>query len=245
MQKRFQAVLETFNDAPTPLYARLSFDPHEAWPQLPPSRTGVRVKGSIRACSTQEGKKGECLFETSLIPRRDGGYLLMVTRKMQKSAGVIAGSRTEIVIEANLETQVTLAPELARFFKEDRSVKKWFEKLNYSMRKYIAHSVAEPKSAEARVRRAEQWVERMMLTMEGEEVPPPILQMAFRRQPLAREGWERMTPTQRRNGLFSIFSCQSTEARDKRVEWYIDEALKKAGVAGHGKRTTKPDYDEF
>jgi uncharacterized protein YdeI (YjbR/CyaY-like superfamily) len=248
MQKRFQAVLETFNGAPTPLYARLPFDPHSVWTKLPASRTGLRVRGSIRACSTQAARKtaastAECSFDTSLIPRRDGSYLLMVTRKMQSAADVNAGSLADIVLEANLETQVTLPPELVRLFKEDRSVKRWFETLNYSNRRYIAQNVAEPKSAEARVRRAESWVERMMLTMEGEEVPPPILQMAFRRQPLAREGWERLTPIQRRNGLLSIFSCQSAEARDKRVEWYIEAALKKAGVQPRTRSAKITEYD--
>jgi uncharacterized protein YdeI (YjbR/CyaY-like superfamily) len=245
MQKRFQAVLETVNGAPTPLYARLPFDPHSVWPQLPASRTGVRVTGSIRLAGKPAMSKVECSFDTSLIPRRDGSYLLMVTRKMQSSADITAGSLAEIVLEANLETQVTLPAELARLFKEDRSVKKWFETLNYSNRRYIAHNVAEPKSAEARVRRAESWVERMMLTMEGEEVPPPILQMAFRRQPLAREGWERMTPIQRRNGLLSIFSCQSAEARDKRVEWYIEVALAKAGGRPRAKGAKISEYDMY
>ena len=36
--------------------------------------------------------------------------------------------------------------------------------------------------------------ERLMLTMEGEKVLPPILDVAFRQNPAARKGWDAMTP---------------------------------------------------
>jgi len=88
--------------------------------------------------------------------------------------------------------------------------------------------IAEPKSAEARVRRAEQWMERMMLTMEGEQYPPPILQMAFRRQPMARAGWDAMTSNRRRMTLLGIFSCVSQETQARRVERVMKELLNKA-----------------
>jgi uncharacterized protein YdeI (YjbR/CyaY-like superfamily) len=117
---------------------------------------------------------------------------------------------------------------LAKLFRSDRAVRKWFDTLNYSLRKYIADMVSEPKSAEARVRRAEQWMERMMLTMEGEESPPPILQVAFRRQPLARAGWEALTKNQRRLHLLGIFTCQSPEAQAKRVQRVLEESVQAA-----------------
>ena len=50
------------------------------------------------------------------------------------------------------------------------------------------------KGPEARQRRAEQMAERLMLTMEGEKILPPILDVAFRRNPAARKGWDAMTP---------------------------------------------------
>jgi hypothetical protein len=88
--------------------------------------------------------------------------------------------------------------------------------------------IAEPKSAEARMRRAEQLAERMMLAMEGEREPPPILQAAFVRQPEARVGWEAMTEVQRRGHLLGIFYYQSPEAREKRAAKVVDEAVKVA-----------------
>ena len=98
-----------------------------------------------------------------------------------------------------------MPPELARALKGDRRLPKWFAGLSYSMRKEIGDWVNEPKSAESREKRAERMAERLLLTLEGEIEPPPILQAAFLRQPLARKGWEAMTPTQRRGHLLGIF----------------------------------------
>ena len=75
-----------------------------------------------------------------------------------------------------------------------------------------------------------------MLVMEGEIEPPPILQAAFRRQPLARTGWETMTPIQRRNILLGIYMTQGPEARAKRVERAIADALKIANRIGNKQR---------
>jgi uncharacterized protein YdeI (YjbR/CyaY-like superfamily) len=115
---------------------------------------------------------------------------------------------------------------LVKLLKADRDVKKWYEQLSYSMRKDIARTITEPKSAEIRVRRAEQLVERMMLAMEGEQELPPILQVAFRRQPQAHAGWEAMTPIQRRTHLLGIFYYQGVEARQKRVDKAVEECLR-------------------
>jgi uncharacterized protein YdeI (YjbR/CyaY-like superfamily) len=225
MRKSFQAILEPREAGLSWTIARVPFDPAEVWAE----RKGLRVKGSIRAAGKSSENKDSVEFCTNLIRSQDHGYFLLVTGKMRKAAHLQAGSRVEISLEPDLDGRAaTPPPELAKLFKSDRAVKKWFETLNYSLRKYIADSIAEPKSAEARVRRAEQWMERMMLTMEGEEHPPPILQMAFRRQPLARAGWDAMTPNQRRLTLLSIFSCVSPEAQAKRVERVMDEAVNKA-----------------
>ena len=51
----------------------------------------------------------------------------------------------------------------------------------------------------------------------------------FTRQPLAREGWNRLTPTQRRNHLLGIFYYDSVEARERRAIKAIEAALLAAG----------------
>jgi len=115
--------------------------------------------------------------------------------------------------------------ELKRALAEDRSLRRWFDKLNYSMRKYIADWIAEVKSAEARTRRAEQFAERLLATMEAERELPPILQIAFAHNPQAREGWERMSPARRRGHLLGIFYYRDPEARGRRVEKALQDAM--------------------
>jgi uncharacterized protein YdeI (YjbR/CyaY-like superfamily) len=222
MQMTFQAVLQKIESGMPWTLVRIPFDPTEVWPV----RSKLRVKGSIRLANDAAGAFS---FATSLQGSKLRGYFLLVTGKMRKAATLVPGAMAEIVLEPDLDGRAaTPPPELAKFLKSDRSVKKWFETLNYSTRKYIADMVAEPKSAAVRVRRAEQWMERIMLTMEGEQSPPPILQIAFRRQPLARAGWQAMTPNQRRTTLFGIFMCQSPEAQAKRVERAVEDAVKTA-----------------
>jgi uncharacterized protein YdeI (YjbR/CyaY-like superfamily) len=101
--------------------------------------------------------------------------------------------------------------------------------LSDSTRYEIGKWIEGVKGAEARRRRVEQMAERLMLTMEGEKVLPPILEVAFRETPAALKGWKTMTPVQRRGHLMGIFHYQSPESRQKRVEKVIEDALRVAG----------------
>jgi uncharacterized protein YdeI (YjbR/CyaY-like superfamily) len=67
-----------------------------------------------------------------------------------------------------------------------------------------------------------------MLTMEGEKELPPVLEVAFRRVPAARKGWDAMTKAQRRSNLMAVFYYQSPEAREKRVRKVMEDCLKAA-----------------
>lgn len=234
MPTTFQVALETLQAGTPWIAAHLPFDPAEldptgAWP----AGGKPRVKGSIRAANRPGEPFSFCI---TLIGSKQRGYFLLVTGKMRKATGLTPGAMAEITLEPDLELRAaTPPPELAKLLKADRTVRKWFETLNYSTRKYIADMIAEPKSAEVRLRRAEQWMERILLTMDGEESPPPILQVAFRRQPLARAGWYAMTANQRRTALFSIFTCVSPEAQHKRVERVIADAMLAAKRSGDRK----------
>ena len=68
----------------------------------------------------------------------------------------------------------------------------------------------------------------MLLAMEGEHELPPILNAAFQREPLARKGWQKMTPVQRRGHLLGIFYYKSIDARERRADKAVEEALKAA-----------------
>jgi uncharacterized protein YdeI (YjbR/CyaY-like superfamily) len=78
------------------------------------------------------------------------------------------------------------------------------------------------------MKRAEQMAERLLATMEAEKELPPVLIAAFRRRPKARQGWEKMTATQRRSELMAIFYYQTLPAIQKRVDKLCDAAEKHA-----------------
>jgi uncharacterized protein YdeI (YjbR/CyaY-like superfamily) len=188
------------------------------------------------------GGAAEFAFRTSLFKAQDGSTILLVNKKMQKGAGVTLGSVAEVLLEPDLEERpAATPPELDKLLRQSRGLKRFHDGLSGSMRKAIGALVLQPRSAEARVGRAELWAERMMLAMEGERITPPILEAAFQRQPKAREAWRAMTPVQRRNQLLAIFYYQSPESRQKRAQKAIEEAMRIAGKkAGRGERGCGP-----
>ena len=148
---------------------------------------------------------------------------------MQAGAKAKVGERVRIRLEPDLEERaVVTPPELKRALKGDRRLPKWFAGLCDSMRGEIGKWVNEPKSAETRRKRAERMAERLLLTLEGEIEPPPILQAAFLRQPLARKGWEAMTPVQRRGICWASSTTRASNARERRAAKAVEEALRVA-----------------
>jgi len=210
--KSFQARLERIDSPLKWVMIRIPFDAAKIWGK----RGQLKVKGEINGFA----------FRTSLFPRRNGGHMMLVNKRMQRGAGAGPGSVAQFRLEPDTEERIITAPvELKRALAEDRSLRRWFDKLNYSMRKYIADWIAEVKSAEARTRRAEQIAERLLATMEAERELPPILQIAFAHNPQAREGWERMSPARRRGHLLGIFYYRDPEARGRRVEKALQDAM--------------------
>jgi uncharacterized protein YdeI (YjbR/CyaY-like superfamily) len=214
--KSFTALLEPDGTRLRWVIARIPFDVAKAWPE----RRRLRVRGEIEGFA----------FRTSLFADPRGkGHILLVNKKMQAGAKAGAGERVRIRLEPDLEERaVETPPELERALKGDRRLPKWFARLSDSMRYEIGMWVDEPKSAEARRKRADRMAEWLLLTLEGEIEPPPILQAAFHRQPLALKGWEAMTPVQRRNHLLSIFYYQTADARERRAAKAVEEALRVA-----------------
>jgi uncharacterized protein YdeI (YjbR/CyaY-like superfamily) len=126
------------------------------------------------------------------------------------------------------ERETILPEELVQAMRGLAGLRKWFEKMSPSHRREIGKFVAEPRSAATREKRAQQMAERLYLAMEGEKEPPPILRAAFQRQPLAETGWKLLTPAQRRGHLLGISYYQTPEARERRAEKAIADALKAA-----------------
>jgi uncharacterized protein YdeI (YjbR/CyaY-like superfamily) len=214
--RTFRAVLEPAGDALHWVIARVPFDPAEVWPV----RKGRRVRGEINGFA----------FRTSLFPEAGGKkHVLLINKKMQAGAHARPGDAALFRLEPDLEErEAAVPPELAKALRADRDLRRYFDALNPSMRRDIGRWVGEPKGSEIRTKRAGQIAERLLLAMEGEHEPPPILRAAFQRQPAARQGWEAMTPIRRRNHLFGIFYYQTAEARERRVRVAIEDALKTA-----------------
>ena len=213
-RKSFKVVLEAAGKPLNWVIARISVDLRKAWPGW----RGRRVHGTMNGF----------VFHTALFPGPKGhGHTLLVNRKMQAGAKARAGQIVQLTLEPDMaeKPEQAVPREFIEVLKGERALRKWFEALPPSLVKGISAWVAEPKRAETRIKRAEQMAERLMLTMEGEAEPPPILRAAFEQQPLAREGWMAITPTQRRNHLFGIFYYQTASGREQRLARTIDEAL--------------------
>jgi uncharacterized protein YdeI (YjbR/CyaY-like superfamily) len=205
---------------------RVPLDVHKTWGV----RGQLRIKGEINGFA----------FRTSLFPTGKGCHYLLVNKRMQAGADAYPGTIARFRLEPDTEKRVaTVPPELQRVLGQGRSFRRWFDQLNYSTRKWIADWIRQVKSSEARVRRAEQVAEQLLATMEAERELPPILQLAFAREPRAREGWQRMSPSHRRGHLLAIFYYRSPDARDRRISKMLEDALGlaersvlKAGASG-------------
>ncbi len=175
-----------------------------------------RVKGEINGFA----------FRTSLFPTRKGEHFLLVNKKMQAGAHASEGTTAEFLLEPDTEERVIAVPaELKRILSQDRSFRRWFDALSYSIRKWISDWVVQPKSPEARVHRSEQVAEQLFSAMEAERELPPVLQLAFTRDPRALEGWNLMSPSHRRGQLIAIFYYRSPDARARRIEKIVEEAI--------------------
>jgi uncharacterized protein YdeI (YjbR/CyaY-like superfamily) len=209
--ERFEARLERLRSRLNWIIIHLPFDASQVWGL----RGQIKVKGEVNGFA----------FRTSLFPTREGRHFLLVNKQMQKGARAIEGSvaRFQIALDRE-ERSVTIPNELKRILSEDRSLRRWHDELNHSTRNDIAKWITEPKSAEARIRRAEQIAERLLAVMEAERELPPILQVAFARHPRAREGWDGMSASRRRGHLFGIFYYRTPDAQARRIDKMLDDA---------------------
>jgi uncharacterized protein YdeI (YjbR/CyaY-like superfamily) len=210
--KSFQARLERVDSPLKWIMVRIPFDIVKVWGK----RGRLRVKGEINGFA----------FRTSLFSRKNGGHFLLVNNRMQHGAKAAPGMTARFRLELDTEERFVSVPsQLKLALAEARALRHWFDQLNYSTRKAIADWIVEVNSAEARTRRAGQIAERLLAVMEAERELPPILQVAFAQNPRAREGWERMSQLQRRGHLLGIFYYRSPDARARRVEKTIQEAI--------------------
>jgi uncharacterized protein YdeI (YjbR/CyaY-like superfamily) len=210
--QRFEARLERMRPRLNWVIIHMPFDAAKVWGL----RGQIKVKGEVNGFA----------FRTSLFPTREGRHILLVNKRMQKGARAAEGSVARFQIELDREERTVEIPdELQRILREGRSLRRWYDKLNYSTRSDIDKWITEPKSGEARRRRAEQIAERLLNVMEAERELPPVLQVAFARHPRAREGWDEMSPSRRRGHLFGIFYYRTPDAQARRIDKMLDDAI--------------------
>lgn len=209
--RSFKAPLERLRSNLGWIIARVPLNVAKLWG----TRGRLKIKGEINGFP----------FRTSLFPTREGTHFILVNKRMQKEGQAYEGTIARFRLEPDTEERtVTIPAELKRVLSEERALLNWFEKLNYSTQKWITDWVSDVKSSEARSRRSEQVAEQLLSTMEAEHELPPMMQIAFTRNPRAREGWEQMSATRRRGQLLAIFYYRNPESRAKRLEKVVEEA---------------------
>jgi uncharacterized protein YdeI (YjbR/CyaY-like superfamily) len=213
--KAFAAVLERTSKLPNWVIIRVPLDVAKVWGV----RGHLRIKGEINGFS----------FASVLFPTGEGCHYLVVNKGMQTGAKVTPGMKARFRIEPDMSSRKVAPPaELLRELRQSKRLQKYHDALNASTRNDIARWVSEGKQSETRQRRAEQIAERLMLTMEAERELPPILQVALHQNPMARAGWERMSPACRRAHLFAIFHYRDPESRARRVAKAVEAMVEQA-----------------
>jgi uncharacterized protein YdeI (YjbR/CyaY-like superfamily) len=213
--KSFRALLERDGTRLNWVIIRIPLDVAKVWG----TRGTLKVKGTVE----------DFAFRSALFPTGQGGHIMIVNKRMQKGAGVRVGEVPKFVLEPDTEKRIVTTPvELKRALSQDKSLLRWYEKLNYSTRKWIGEWIQDVNSAEARVRRSEQIAVRLLETMEAERELPPMLSLALARNARAREGWERMSVVRRRGHLLAIFYYRTPEGRARRLAKAIEDAVRAA-----------------
>ncbi len=203
MGRSFDAMLERKPGRLGWTIVRVPASVSKAW-----GRGAVKVRGQINGFE----------FRTSLFPDGKGGHSLLVNKQMQRGGGAVAGARAHFRLEPDTAERVVKVPaELAKALAQSKRLEKFYQALNYSMRKWIADQVAAGKSAATRARKAEQIAEWLMESMAAEQDLPPLIERALAQDTKARRGWEQMTPAMRRGQLMGILGYRSVEARGRRL----------------------------
>ena len=203
---------------------RIPFDSAKVWGK----RGQIRVQGEINGFS----------FSSTLFPTGNGGHFLLANKKMQKGGKTAAGLSAKFRMQPDTTPHEVAPPkELLRELGQSKRLLKFFESMNRSSRNWIIKWTADPKGTEARTRRAQQIAERLMETMEAEKELPPMIEIALRQNPRARERWEQISQSHRRGHLLAIFYYRTPESRARRLSKCIQELL--------GKEKSKDRDEEF
>jgi uncharacterized protein YdeI (YjbR/CyaY-like superfamily) len=130
----------------------------------------------------------------------------------------------------NVYCLMPIHPLLARELRQSKRLQKFFDSLLESSRHQIDREVREVKKEETRLRRAQHAAEYLMEAMEAELDPPPLMKAGFARNARARQGWELMPQSLRRQYLIFIFRGRYPETRALYIERTVLDAAQYVGL---------------
>ncbi|HEV7676140.1 MAG TPA: YdeI/OmpD-associated family protein [Candidatus Angelobacter sp.] len=227
VSRTFKAVLERTDNRLGWVIARIPFDAAKVWGK----RGQLRIQGEINGF----------VFSTSLFPTGEGRHFLIVNKKMLSGGKTAPGLTAEFRLQPDTTPRppVVAPTELLRELRGSKRLLKFHDSLTRSQRNEIARWIAESKNEDTRRRRARQMAERLMETLEAERELPPLLQVAFRQNPRAREKWEQVSQSHRRTHLLAIFYYRTPESRARRIAKCMEDLL------GSGKKASgEKDFRE-
>ena len=212
--KTFRGTLERFRgNGLNWVIVRLPFSVEKRWKTRGTLRVNVEVNGFQ--------------YRTAVFPTRMGQHFLLVNKKMQKAAHIAPGNTAAFTLTPDFSPRVIQVPkELETALNEDRALRKWFDRLSYSARKWLVDPIADAKTPDTRRKRAERVAENVMEAMDAEHDLPPMMRLAFARHPGAEQAWRKLTETQRRHNLLAIFFYRTPESRLNRLNKLIEKTLK-------------------
>ncbi len=235
-KKTVVTTLERFGGKLNYTGARIHLDVHKIWG----TRGALRVRAEVNSH----------VFSTTLFPTGGKGYHWMVVNKrVQAAARIGVGSKVRLTLQPETKKrEYSIPPELTRFFRESKTLRKFFDTFSESTKREIAWWIGAAKHAETRVRRAEHLAERLLATMDAERELPPLIAVALARNARAAEAWQRMTSAKRRQQLLAIFYYRTPDARARRVQRMLEGIVafeEKRGKTDRAKTKPLDDADRF
>ena len=107
----------------------------------------------IRVKATFDGK----MFRMSLLPHGNGTHWLYLKKEIRDAIGKTEGDSVHIIVEKDENLPEIIVPEYLQWLLEnDAGMKKRFEKLPYSAKKFWTNYIDEPKSDDGKVSRVNQ-----------------------------------------------------------------------------------------
>lgn len=124
-------------------WSYIIIDKKNAQKLKPDTRTSFRVKGMLDQHPIQK---------TSLLPVRDGNFMLPINASIRKATGKKAGDKITVSLELD-ERKIVLSAVLLKCLKDDPEARKFFKSLPGSHQKYYSKWVEGAKTANTKAKR--------------------------------------------------------------------------------------------